>query len=134
MYTNACIHILNNSSPPLVARLHQQDPEIVYLCSVVKAELTYGAYRSSRIAENLRVLHRFFEPFASLPFDDLCAEHYGRIRRDLERDGTPIGPNDLMIAATALAHDLFLVTGNTREFARVAGLRLQDWATTFDSC
>jgi tRNA(fMet)-specific endonuclease VapC len=56
-------------------------------------------------------------------------EQYGRIRSDLERAGTPIGPYDLMIAATALAHDLILVTNNTREFARVAGLQIEDWQT-----
>ncbi len=61
--------------------------------------------------------------------DDQCAEHYGVIRAELERAGTPIGPNDLMIAATAKAHDITLVSHNTREFSRVVGLRLEDWET-----
>jgi predicted nucleic acid-binding protein len=62
-----------------------------------------------------------------LPFDDRCAGGAGLIRLDLERSGRPIGPNDLLIAATARAHDLVLVTANTREFARVPGLRVDDW-------
>jgi len=62
-----------------------------------------------------------------LPFDDACAERYGIIRSELESAGTPIGPNDLMIAATALAHGATLVTNNVKEFSRVAGLRLEDW-------
>ena len=63
----------------------------------------------------------------SLPFDDSCSEPYGRIRQELERLGTPIGAYDLMIAATAIAHDLTLVTHNIDEFARVVGLRYEDW-------
>jgi len=63
----------------------------------------------------------------SLPFDDSCAEAYGAIRSDLEASGTPIGPNDLMIAAVALTHDLVLVSHNEREFTRVVDLRLEDW-------
>jgi tRNA(fMet)-specific endonuclease VapC len=93
----------------------------------VKAELLYGARRSGRPADNLRALARFFEPIVCLPFDDECAERYGVLRGELERVGTPIGPTDLMIAATALAHDLVLVTHNVDEFSRVAGLRYEDW-------
>ncbi len=125
--TNACIGLLNGTSEALAARLRARRPSDVLLCAVVKAELTFGAYRSQRMAENLRVLKRFFEPFASLPFDDACVDVYGRIRSDLERAGTPIGPYDLMIAATALAHDLTLVTANTREFGRVPGLSIENW-------
>ena len=125
--TNACIRILNGTSERLVTRLRNHEPSEIHLCSVVKAELLYGARRSARPADNLRLLAKFFAPLVCLPFDDLCAERYGHIRSELERAGTPIGPNDLMIAATAVAHDLALVTHNTAEFARVAGLRLEDW-------
>lgn len=125
--TNACIRILNNSSASLVTRLRQHMPEEIFLSSVVKAELIYGAHRSSRAADNLRLLRRFFEPFTSLPFDDSCAGQYGSIRSELERAGMPIGPNDLIIAATAMNHDLILVSNNVREFGRVAGLQIEDW-------
>jgi tRNA(fMet)-specific endonuclease VapC len=125
--TNACIRVLNGTSPVLVGRMSSIDPAQITLCSVVRAELLYGARKSTRPADNLRLLESFFEPLASLPFDDTCADRYGVIRAELERAGTPIGPNDLMIAATALAHDATLVTNNVTEFSRVAGLRLEDW-------
>jgi len=125
--TNACIAVLNGSSPPLVAQLQRHNPVDILLCSVVKAELIYGAYQSSRPADNLRLLDRFFEPFISLPFDDTCCDVYGRVRSDLARGGTPIGPNDLLIAATAIANDLTLVTANSKEFGRVAGLLMENW-------
>lgn len=64
---------------------------------------------------------------ASLPFDDQCAEEYGLLRDELDRAGTPIGPNDLLIAATARAHGVVLVTHNVREFSRVPELRTEDW-------
>ena len=127
--TNACIRILNATSPTLVTRLRQHRPSDIRLCSIVKAELVYGARRSSRPADNFRLLQRFFAPFVSLPFDDSCAGHYGVIRKDLQQAGMPIGPNDLMIAATAIAHNLILVTHNTGEFSRVVGLPLEDWET-----
>ena len=99
----------------------------IRLSSIVKAELLYGARKSSHMAQNLRLLERFFETVASLPFDDRCAEEYGVLREELDRAGTPIGPNDLLIAATARAHECALVTHNIREFSRVPGLRLEDW-------
>ena len=69
----------------------------------------------------------FFSAFDSYPFDDRAAQQYGRIRAQLEKLGTPIGPNDLLIASIALARDVTLVTANTREFARVEGLQWEDW-------
>jgi tRNA(fMet)-specific endonuclease VapC len=125
--TNACIRILNGSSPALASRLRACEPSSIRLSAVTKAELLYGAHRSTRVTENLRLLEEFFSAFASLPFDDRCAEHYGSIRADLAGRGKPIGPNDLLIAATARAHDLTLVTHDRREFSRVVGLKLEDW-------
>ncbi len=75
----------------------------------------------------LAILAELFAPYASLPFDDAAATVYGRLRHDLERAGGVIGPNDLMIASIALVHNLTLVTHNTAEFRRVAGLQLKDW-------
>ena len=76
---------------------------------------------------NLRTFNRFFTAFKSLNFDDRCAEEYGQIRADLVKQGKVIGPNDMMIAAIARAHDAVLVTNNTREFARITNLRLENW-------
>lgn len=97
------------------------------LCSVVKAELLFGARNSSRVAENLERLDRFFAPLESLVFDDLAAEHYGVLRAWLRREGSPIGANDMLIAAIALANDATLATRNLDEFRRVPGLRVQRW-------
>ena len=125
--TNACIRVLNGSSAPLIARLRSHTPSEIRVSSVTRAELVYGARRSARVAENLRVLASFFAPLLSLPFDDACAEQYGALRATLAAARRPIGPNDLLIAATALAHDLTVVTHNVREFSRIAGLKIEDW-------
>ncbi len=95
------------------------------LCSVVIGELFYGAERSDQRARTLSQVRKFCGPFESLPFDDRAAEEYGAIRAHLARQGTPIGPNDLMIAA--IANSVTLVTHNTAEFERVPRLRLEDW-------
>lgn len=125
--TNACVRILNDSSKRLVARFRRESPATIRLCSVVKAELLLGARKSRRVAENLARLDAFFEPLVSLGFDDASADEYGLLRADLERAGTPIGANDLMIAAIARQHDLTVVTSDTGEFRRVSGLRVEDW-------
>lgn len=124
---NTCIQYLNGRSEAVRRRFESHRPEELNLCSVVKAELLYGAVKSVRVAENLARLDDFFSRFLSIPFDDDAAVAYGGIRARLERAGTPIGPNDLLIAATALSHDCTLVTHNKREFSRVEGLRLEDW-------
>jgi tRNA(fMet)-specific endonuclease VapC len=125
--TNACIRILNGTSDILAERLRRHSAADIRLCSIVKAELLYGARHSQRIADNLRLLARFFNAFVSIPFDDLAAEQYGIIRDQLARNGSPIGPNDLMIAAVAVAHRLTLVTNNINELSRVVGLAIEDW-------
>lgn len=125
--TKVCIHILNQRSEHIERRFRESSPDDIALCSIVKAELLYGARHSRRVEENLAVLSAFFAPLQSLPFTDRCAEEAGQIRADLAAQGTPIGPNDLLIAATARAHDATLVTHNSREFARIANLRWVDW-------
>ena len=124
---NACIRLLNGTSSRLAERLQATPRSQVRLSSIVRAELLFGARRSSRVADNLRLLEAFFATVASLPFDDRCAEEYGLLRAELERAGTPIGPNDLLIAATARANGCTLVTHNVREFSRVSGLLYEDW-------
>ncbi len=125
--TNACIKILNESSTELIERFQSKTPSEIQLCSVVKAELVYGARKSARPADNLRVLHTFFSPFVSNPFDDECSSNYGVIRSELERTGQPIGANDMMIASIALTCELTLVTHNVGEFSRIVGLSWEDW-------
>ena len=121
---NTCIRLLNDGNEGVRRRFSACQPADIVLCSVVRAELLYGARRSARVEFNLKRLAQFAEPLQSLPFDDRCAHDYGLIRADLAVQGKPIGANDLMIAAIARAHDLVLVTHNTGEFSRVAGLRV----------
>ncbi len=125
--SNACIKLINGRSTTLIKQVAGRAPSDLRLSSVVKAELLFGARRSQRVEENLSLLRDFFAPFESVPFDDLAADHYGRLRADLAREGRLIGPNDLLIAATARAHDLVVVTHNVSEFSRVPGLRWVDW-------
>ena len=98
----------------------------VAIPSVVRAELLFGALKGGS-QERTGRLRLFLAEFPELPFDDKCVEVYAEARAELERTGQRIGALDLMIAATALAHNLILVTHNTREFSRVPGLRLEDW-------
>lgn len=126
--TNTCIEILRQSTPSLVAaRLTTVTPGDVVLCSVVVAELLFGALRSRDVAKNLTDVRTFVGRFVSLDFDDGAAEEYAKIKADLAAKGMLIGPNDFLIAAIALANGLTLVTHNTAEFSRVVGLRLDDW-------
>jgi tRNA(fMet)-specific endonuclease VapC len=125
--TNACIQAVNRSPGRIVERLRAHSPRAIRLSVVTKAELLYGARHSQRVTENLQLLAAFWHPFLCLPFDDPCAEQYAIIRADLASRGQLIGHADLMIAATARAHDLTLVTHNLRDFSRVVGLRLEDW-------
>jgi len=125
--SNVCIRLLNHNHSGIEKHFRLCEPSEISLCSIVKAELLYGARHSLRVEANLQKLGLFFSPLESLPFDDGCAEMYARIRQDLSTQGCLIGPNDLLIAAVALANDAVLVTHNQKEFCRVAGLRLTDW-------
>ena len=124
--TNVCIAWLKGERSIRQAWL-ERSPEDVLLSSVVRAELLYGARHSQQVSLNLQKLTTLFSAMASVPFEDRAAEQYGLVRAQLTATGKPIGPNDLMIAATALAHDAILVTRNAREFTRVAGLRVEVW-------
>ena len=125
--TNVWIRYLNPQSSPVKSCFLRYSVDKIYLCDVVKAELYFGAYKSTRRDENLALLDELSKGFLSLPFDGNAAHQFGRIRAELARAGTPIGPYDLQIAAIALSRGLTLVTHNTREFSRVAGLYLEDW-------
>lgn len=125
--TNACIRYISGRSLPLVEKLRAMPTASVVVCSVVKAELFYGAMKSQTPELSLAKQLRFLNQFASLPFDDQAAEIFGEIRAELTKKGTPIGPYDLQIAAIALAHQTTLVTHNIAEFSRIPGLLLEDW-------
>ena len=125
--TNVCIRYLNGQSIAIRDKIRSLNPDDIVLCSVVKSELYFGACKSNRPEKTLSKLEPFLAFFKSLPFDDLAARVYGKVRSELEKDGTPIGPYDLQIASIALANNLILVTHNVREFSRVSGLVIEDW-------
>ena len=125
--SNAWIEYLKNPQSPVRTRLEQRTPDEVRVCSVVKAELFHGARKYGRPERRLALVTETFAPYVSLPFDDAAAEHYARVRHELETAGRIIGPNDLLIAAICLANNCTLVTNNVSEFERVSGLRIEDW-------
>ena len=125
--TNVCIRYLQGRSQRILREIQERSPDTLRVCSVVKAELFYGAMKSNSPATALAKQREFLDRFGSLPFDDEAARQIGEIRADLARKGTPIGPYDLQIAAITRANGLTLVTHNTREFGRVPGLALEDW-------
>ena len=125
--TNVCIQFLKGTNTLLLQRFTAVPRQDKYLCSVVAAELFYGACKSRRVLENMARFEQFVARFPMLDFDLTAARHFSKIRADLAHRGTPIGPYDLQIAAIALAHGCTLVTHNIAEFSRVKGLVLEDW-------
>jgi tRNA(fMet)-specific endonuclease VapC len=125
--TNACISYLNTASLMIRRHIELLSPYDIVVCSVVKAELYYGAVKSQHPQKTLDKLNFFLEQFNSLPFDDRAARCFGEIRAALAQRGTPVGPYDLQIAAIGLAHNVTVVTHNTREFSRVPNLKIVDW-------
>lgn len=125
--TNTCIQLWQRHHLSIRRRFATYSPAQIALCSIVKAELLYGAYRSQRATHNVPLLQALFAPLQSLPFDDVAAEHYAQIRADLTQKGQLIGGNDMLIAAIARAHNATLVTHNMGEFSRVVGLNCVDW-------
>lgn len=125
--TNICIYIINAKPPTVLARFQRYRLGDIGLCSVVAAELAFGVAKSSS-ARNRQALEMFLAPLTILPFDEAAVWTYGDLRADLERRGTPIGSLDTMIAAHALSRQALLITNNLREFSKVPGLQLDNWA------
>ena len=125
--TDICIFVLRQTFPAITQRMQRHAPDRVKIPSIVKAELLFGAKRATHPKRVAETVERFLEPFEIVPFSDACAVTYAAIRWTLEEQGQVIGPNDLLIAATALAHHGTLVTHNTQEFGRLGGLTIQDW-------
>lgn len=127
--TNICIYIINAKPADVLERFRQYRMGEVGLCSVVAAELAFGVAKSGSL-RNRQALEMFLAPLTILPFDQKASWIYGDLRADLQKRGTPIGSLDTLIAAHALSQQATLVTNNTREFALVPGLRLENWYPT----
>lgn len=126
--TNICIYAMKNKPEKVLRRLREELDNGVCISSITLAELEYGMKHSSNPAKNEQALLRFLVPFSVLPFGSTAAAEYGEIRAYLQSQGTPIGPLDMLIAGYARAEKMILVTNNVREFERVPGLELENWA------
>lgn len=124
--TNTIIFTMNNK-PEKVRETFKQHQEQLCISSVTLMELVYGAEKSPQVEKNLRVLEGFVARLEVLSFDDNAAQHTGQIRAELAMKGTPIGVYDAMIAGHARSLGLIVVSNNSKEFLRVAGLRCEDW-------
>lgn len=126
--TNVCIYLIQKKPERVLQRLRALDISTVGVSSITVAELQYGVAKSTRPEQNALALAALLAPLDVLAFDDGAAAVYGAVCAGLERAGTPIGSMDLLIAAHALARGRTVVTNNTREFSRVAGLKMENWA------
>lgn len=126
--TNICIYVMKKKPMNVLQRFKEEMDGGLCISSITLAELEFGMKNSSNPARNEQALLRFLAPLSVLPFGLAAASEYGEIRAYLQKQGTPIGPLDMLIAAHARAEGLVLVTNNTREFERVPDLELENWA------
>ena len=125
--TNICIYVIKNRPAALRERFDQL-AEVLCISTITLGELLYGVEKSARRGQNLEAVEQFTARLEVLPFAARAAAHFGQIRAELERVGSPCGAYDMLIAAHARSEGLTLVTNNVREFERMPGLRLDNWA------
>ena len=125
--TNVCVDFLTGRYPKVARKLLRLSPADVAVSAIAVAELRFGAEKSARQTENHGRIDALLQDLAVLEFGMEAGAAYGRLRASLESRGSPVGPNDMLIAAQALAHDLILVSDNVAELRRVTGLRVESW-------
>jgi len=125
--TNICIYAMKKKPEKVLQRLKEELNSGICISSITLAELEYGMKHSSNSVKNEQALLRFLAPLSILPFGAAAATEYGAIRAHLQKQGTPIGPLDMLIAGHAKAENIILVTNNVREFDRVPDLEIEDW-------
>ena len=125
--TNICIYVIRKKPSHLIQHLQGLRITDVGISSITLSELEYGVAKSQKPQQNKLALVEFLAPIEILPYNDMAAEQYGEIRALLERQGTPIGSLDMLIAAHALSLNSILVTNNESEFRRVPGLIVENW-------
>ena len=126
--TNICIYSIKHKPEQVFLRLQEHEPADICISSVTYAELVHGVEKSQAIEKNRLALALLLSNIEILNFDANAAESYGKIRADLEKQGTPIGPLDMMIAGHAKSLNYTVATNNTKEFNRVPGLKIENWA------
>lgn len=125
--TNICIYLIKHKPEQVFLKLQEHDTDDICISSVTYAELVHGVEKSQAVEKNRLALMLLLANIEILNFDANAGESYGKIRADLEKKGTPIGPLDMMIAGHAKSLDYTVVTNNTKEFSRVTGLKLENW-------
>jgi tRNA(fMet)-specific endonuclease VapC len=126
--TNTCIYIIKRKPPDVIERFYQTEISQIGISSITLSELLYGVSKSSKPEQNQMALMQFVAPMEVLPYGDDAALCYGDLRAHLEKQGTPIGALDMLIAAHALSIDCTLVTNNVKEFIRIPKLKIDNWA------
>ena len=126
--TNICIYAIKHKPEKVFQKLQEVEPEDVCVSSVTYAELVHGVEKSVAVEKNRLALSMLLANIEILDFDVDAADCYGKIRADLEKKGTPIGPLDMMIAGHAQSHGYTVVTNNVKEFSRVMDLKIENWA------
>ena len=126
--TNICIYAIKNKPATVSQRLQEHSELGLCISTITLAELTHGVYKSIHKEKNMDALFQFLLKIEILPFDMLAAFEYGKVCAHLQKQGTPIGPLDTLIAAHALSRSLTIVTNNVREFERVPGLIIENWS------
>ena len=125
--TNICIYAIKHKPDIVIKKFLSHDPEEICISAITYAELMHGVEKSMAVEKNRVAMSLFLSPITILQFDERAVEEYARIKAELEKKGTPIGPMDTLIAGHARSSGLILVTNNTREFSRVVGLAVEDW-------
>ncbi|MBO5599216.1 MAG: type II toxin-antitoxin system VapC family toxin [Oribacterium sp.] len=126
--TNICIYAIKHKPERVFQKLQEVDPKDVCVSSVTYAELVHGVEKSAAIEKNRLALSMLLANIDILDFNVSAADSYGKIRAELEKNGTPIGPLDMMIAGHAKSLGYTVVTNNVKEFKRVSGLKIENWA------
>lgn len=127
--TNILIFLCNSKSEPLEHKFKMHRPEEFLVSSITVGELIYGVNKSRHRDRNLQGILKILSPFKIIDFDSSDGWEYGEIRAELEKKGTIIGGNDIMIAAQAKRRGLIVITNNVKEYKRVYGLQVEDWTT-----
>ncbi|MGD8769016.1 MAG: type II toxin-antitoxin system VapC family toxin [Desulfobacterales bacterium] len=125
--TNICIYIIKRKPLDVIERFKQTKISQIGVSTITLSELLYGVLKSSKPAQNQMALAQFIAPLEILPYGDDAAQYYGTLRTHLEKQGTPIGSLDMLIAAHALSADCTLVTNNEKEFIRIPKLKIENW-------
>ncbi|MBU1901405.1 type II toxin-antitoxin system VapC family toxin [Patescibacteria group bacterium] len=125
--TNICIYIIKEKPYTVIKQLKSKNISDIAISSITLAELEYGVEHSSKQLQNRIALSQFLAPIDVISFDGMSAYEYGRIRNDLQKKGSIIGPLDLFIAAHAVSLNRILVSNNIKEFQRVDGLKIENW-------